>query len=165
MRTRDLLALTAVLMAAAVGLAMVSTRSVADPQQEQRSRPPDRQMGPPQGPRGGGPGGLEPLLFELDLAAGQLEQVKALTTAQREAEAPSRDELRQIGEEMRALIEADTFDESAVRDLAAREAALTAGLRLAAARTESAIFQLLTADQKAALKKLRDQQPPRPRGR
>jgi periplasmic protein CpxP/Spy len=162
MRIKGMLALTAFLAAAAVGLAMASTGGGVSPAQEQDRRPQDRQMGPPPGPRGGGPQGIERLLFDVDLTPAQLDQIKALASAEREAGAARQEQLREVGDKMRALIEADTFDEVAVRDLAAREAALTAELRVSGARTESAIFQLLTAEQKAALSKLRDQQPSRP---
>lgn len=161
MRSRILLAVVAFLVAATVGLAVASTGSLDEPSQPQRGRPDERPMGPPQGPRGGGPEGIERLVFQVDLAAAQLEQIRELTAAGRQANAALREQLREIGEKMRALIEAESFDESAARDLAAREAALTAELRVSGARTEAAIFHLLTADQKAALKKLRDQQPPR----
>lgn len=163
MRIKSRLALTLVLVAAAVGLAMASTRSgAAGPAHGQDGRPQERHMGPPPGgPGRGGPGGIEHLLFDIDLTTAQLEQIKTLTAAQRKADAAGHDQLREVGDKMRALVEADTFDEAAVRALAVSEAAITTELRVSSARTEAAVYHVLTAEQKAALSKLRDERPPR----
>jgi Spy/CpxP family protein refolding chaperone len=170
MRIRGVLVFTAVLTAAAVGLAMAAGDGAPTAQPAQ-SAPQGGQAGPPQGPPPGGPGGgpqgIERLLFEVNLTAAQLEQVKTLVAAQREAGATYDEQLRQVGEKMRAIVEAATFDEAAARKLALQEAAAMAELRVLGARTEAAIYQLLTDEQKTALADLRDQQPARPprRGR
>jgi Spy/CpxP family protein refolding chaperone len=104
------------------------------------------------------------LLFELDLTAAQLEQVKSQMEAEREAAAPYHETLRGLHEQMRAAVESGAFDEEAVRAIAVKEAAATAELRVIGARTQSAIFGLLTDDQKKAMAEARDDQPP-PRSR
>ncbi len=163
MRTRGALVFVVALAAAAVGMAVVAASGPAPSVQGAG----DGQSAPPQGPppgagRGGpgrgGPGGIEQALSQLHLTSAQAEQVKALLDSRREAEAQYQEELGQYAEQMRALIEAGTFDEDAVRALALKEAAVTVELRIIGARTESAIYQLLTAEQKQELARLK----PRP---
>jgi Spy/CpxP family protein refolding chaperone len=114
-----------------------------------------------------GPGGIGRMLFHLDLTAAQLEQVRSLMQAEREASAPYRESLRGITEQMRQAVESAEFDADAVRALATREAAATIELRVIGAKTQSAIYKLLTDEQKKALADARNDQPsPRPhRGR
>jgi protein CpxP len=52
----------------------------------------------------------------LDLTDAQKEQIKALT-AQHRASMPKRDEVKLEMEQLKALVQADTFDEAAVRAL------------------------------------------------
>ncbi len=165
MKIRGLLIFTVVLMAAVVGLAVVAasgTTTVQQAGQGEPSGPP--QGGPPPGPGEGGPGGIERMASQLNLTSTQREQVKALMASQHDAGAAYQDQLKQIGDEMRSLIEGDTFDEDAARALAAKEAAAMTKLRVIGARTEAAIYQLLTADQKKTLATLRSQIPPPGRG-
>jgi Spy/CpxP family protein refolding chaperone len=179
MRFRGLLTFAVLLVAAAVGLAMTSVTNASgwrpvshDDQAASSGRP----QGPPPGPRGGGPGGGGPggggpgggglgrMLFDMDLTAAQLEQVKGLMQADREASAPYHETLRDINDQMRQAVESGEFSEETVRALAAKEAAATIELRVIGAKTQAAIYKLLTAEQKKALADARDDQPPpRPR--
>jgi Spy/CpxP family protein refolding chaperone len=163
MKMKTVLGFTAALAAIAVVMAMATgPAAAAGPagQRGQMSRPP---AGPPPGPRGGGgPGGIGRMLFELNLTAAQLEQVKSLTEAEREAATPYHETLRDLDEQMRAAVESGAFDEAAARAIAVKEAAATAELRVIGARTQSAIFGLLTDEQKKAMAEARDgQRPPR----
>jgi Spy/CpxP family protein refolding chaperone len=128
MRIRAIVTFAVVLVSAAVGLAMTSAANSAawEPAgQGRRADPGPPTPGPPPGRPGAGPGGIERLLFQLDLTAAQLEQVKSLMQAQREASAPYQQALRDIGNQMRQAVESAGFDETVVRALAAKEAEAT----------------------------------------
>ncbi len=125
---------------------------------------PQRHQGPPPGPMPhggpGGPGGLEGMVFELNLTSAQIQQVKALRESERTASETYREQVRTADEGIRAAIESGSFDEEAVRTLATAQAKAMAELRVIQARTESQIYNLLTAEQKATLKSLRPPKPP-----
>jgi len=104
------------------------------------------------------------MLFRLDLTTEQQEQVKSLMQAEREAAQPYQETLRDINARVRKAVQAGEFDEAAVRALAEKEAAATVELRVLGAKTQAAIYNLLTAEQKKALADSdNDQAPPRPR--
>ena len=124
---------------------------------------PRRGMGGP-GLGMGGPGGIGQMLSQLTLTTAQREQVRTLLDSQREAESQYQDQFEQFGDQMKSLVQADTFDEAAVRALALKQAAAAAELHVIRARTESRINQLLTADQNKQLATLQAQPPPRGRG-
>jgi Spy/CpxP family protein refolding chaperone len=167
MKIRSVVTFAVVLFVAAIGLAMTRTTNVSDwqPVAQDRPAPPQgRPPGPPPAMPGEGPGGIGRALFHLDLGAAQLEQVKELMQAEHDAGAPYHEALRNINGQMRAAVESGEFDETAVRALAATEAAATVELRVIGARTQAAIHKLLTDEQKKALADARDDQPlPRPR--
>lgn len=127
---------------------------------------PGRGMGGPGlgGPGFGGAGGIGPMLSRLNLTTAQREQVMTLLDAQRQAESPYQDELGQLGDQMRSLVQADAFDEGAVRALALKQAAAAAELHVIRARTQSRIYQALTADQKKILATNPTRTAPRGRG-
>lgn len=167
MKIRALVTFTIVLLVAAVGLAMASATGLSAWQasdQDQQAPPVGRPPGPPPGPPGMGPGGMGRMLFHLGLTADQQAQVKTLMQAERDASAPYHETLRSINDQMRQAVEAKEFDAAAVRALAEKEAAATIELRVIGAKTQSAIYKLLTDDQKKALADARADQPP-PRGR
>jgi Spy/CpxP family protein refolding chaperone len=167
MRIRAVVTFAVVLFAAAVGLAMTTATGASgwQPAEQGRQGPPDaRPQGRPPGMPGESLGGIGRVLLQVDLSAAQLEQVKSLVQAERDAGAQFHQTLRDIDEQVRAAGESGEFDESAVRALAAREAAATIELRVIGARTQAAIYKLLTDDQKKVLADARDDQPPpRPR--
>jgi Spy/CpxP family protein refolding chaperone len=158
---RTVLGFTAAVAAIAMVTAMATGPAAAAGQAGQRGQ----MSGPPPGPRGGGgPGGIGRMLFELNLTAAQLEQVKSLMEAERAAAAPFHEIVRGLHERMRAAVESGAFDEAAVRAIAVEEAAAATELRILGARTQSAIFGLLTDEQKKAMAEARGDQPPaRPR--
>lgn len=163
MSVRRSIARAALVAAVAVGAAvMAGGGAVARASQGGQSGPPQGvPPGPPPGRGGGGPGGIEQMLPQLELTTAQLEQVRTLLASQRDAESQYQDELGQYANQMKSLVEASAFDEDAVRALAVKEAAATVEMRLIHARTGSAIYQLLTADQKKLLATLVPKAPPR----
>jgi Spy/CpxP family protein refolding chaperone len=162
MRVRGVVAFSLVLLAAAVGLATAGGSlgaAVAAATSQTASKAPD---GPPPGPRRGPGGRLIDKVFELDPTADQLSQIKTLRETERESSAANRETVRSIGKELQTAIEADTFDEDAVRVLAQKEATATIELRVIGARTDAAVYALLTADQRAALANLSERKGPPP---
>jgi len=119
---------------------------------------------PPPGQRGpGGPKGEDPIFSQLNLTDVQKQQIKTLREKQRTDSETYHEQLRGVGEQMRPLVEASTFDEASVHALLAKEAQAATELNLIRIRTDNAIHNLLTAEQKARLDELRkDHRPPRP---
>ena len=133
---------------------------------------------PPGGPGGrfGGPGGpmgalgpLGPLMRRADLTDAQREQVRAVVESHR-------DEMQAIGERARPAHEAlqaaltnATFDEDTIRARYAEVAIVEADAAVAQARVYSEVFQILTPEQQAQVKKLQEEmkerRPERGRGR
>jgi Spy/CpxP family protein refolding chaperone len=163
MRIKGVAAFLVVLLAAAVGLAMTAGNGTSGQQAATQGRqgPPDgRPPGPPPGP--GGPGEIGRLLSDLDLTSAQLEQVKSLMQAERDSGATYRLALRDIDQQIRKAVESGAFDEATIRALAVQEASAQIELRVIGARTQAAIYTLLTAEQKAALSNMRGNEPPPP---
>lgn len=100
---------------------------------------------------------------ELNLTDAQKQQIKTLREKQRTDSESYHEQLREIGEQMRPLVEAASFDEAAVRALLAKEAQLETELKLIRIRTDNAVFNVLTAEQKAKLDELRRNHMPPPR--
>jgi Spy/CpxP family protein refolding chaperone len=144
---------------AAVGAPDLTIGAGQDPQEPPPGFGP-RGGGGPRGPGGlRGRGGLDRMVFELDLTEAQIEQVKVLREAARTASEPYEQQIGKAEEAIRAAIESGSFDEDAVRTLAAGESKAGTELRVLHARTEAAILKVLTAEQREALKNMR---PPRP---
>jgi Spy/CpxP family protein refolding chaperone len=143
--------------AAASAAAFLGGNDVAVPQEPQGPPPPG--IGPHGRGGPGGRGGLDRMVFELDLTQAQIDQVKALRDAARTASEPFEQQMRKAGDGIRAAIESGSFDEDAVRTLAAGESKANIELRVIGARTDAAILKLLTAEQREALKTMR---PPHP---
>jgi protein CpxP len=115
------------------------------------------------GPRGqfgpGGPGGFGRIFRELNLTDAQKEQVKTLHEKARTDSEALREQLPPLREQMRAVVEAATFDENAAKAIIAKETAIQSELQLLRVRTESAVFNVLTAEQKAKLAEIRKNHP------
>ena len=82
-------------------------------------------------------------------------QIKTLRDKSRTDSESFHEQLSGIGEQMHAIVEASTFDEAAARALLAKEAQIETELKLIRIRTDNAIHNLLTAEQKAKLDELR----------
>ncbi|MEP7337659.1 MAG: Spy/CpxP family protein refolding chaperone [Acidobacteriota bacterium] len=97
------------------------------------------------GPRGG---------HELGLTDAQKEQAKAIHEAERAKVEPY---LKQLEEARTALKEATAkgqFDETKVRAIAATQSAAQIELAVSRARTEAAIYKILTPEQQAKVEQL-----------
>jgi Spy/CpxP family protein refolding chaperone len=90
----------------------------------------------------------------LDLTSAQLEQVKALEETARSSSKAYMERMREADEGIKAIIESGSFDEAAVRELASNASAAMVEMRVISAKTEAAIYQLLTAEQRTKLAKL-----------
>jgi len=95
-------------------------------------------------------------MHELDLTDDQKAQLKTIAESHR-------DELRAAGqrvgtarEAMRALIEADQIDENAIRAKSAEVAAAEAEVAILNAKVRQQSMQVLTSEQQAKLKELRE---------
>jgi Spy/CpxP family protein refolding chaperone len=154
-----------VALAAVVGAALLTATAAASASAilaagEQPAGPQVPGGPPPPPPPPPGRGGLDHAIFDLDLTQAQMEQVKALRDAARTASDPYEEQVGNAEKDIREAIESGSFDEGAVHALAVTQAKAIAELRVIQARTDSAIYKLLTAEQREALKTMR---PPRPR--
>ena len=113
-----------------------------------------------------GAGGFEGRLAKvLKLSDAQQSQIKALQDAAREQDKALLDKLREGRSLLMQAAEATTFDEAAVRTLAADQSTSEAALIVSRTKLQSQIYALLTAEQRELLKNLRpdmDRQPPAP---
>ena len=114
----------------------------------------------PGGPMGMGIG---PGFRELDLTDDQKSQIKAIGESHRAEFRAVGDKLRAAREGMRALIEADTLDESAVRAKSIEVAAAEAEAAILNAKVRTQTLQVLTSEQLAKLKELRTSREAQPR--
>ncbi len=161
LRLRTLWLVVIALVAGAVLMAMAAQAtpaSVTTPSDQSQPQQPPRPPGPPGGP--GGPQLIERRVMGLDLTSAQLEQIKALGDQERSDSQPYRDQMKQVRDNLVAMLQTGTFDESAVRTLAATEAKAQIEVTVIRVRTEIAVYQLLTADQRAKLVELLKTPPP-----
>ncbi|MBP8227735.1 MAG: Spy/CpxP family protein refolding chaperone [Pararheinheimera sp.] len=86
----------------------------------------------------------------LDLTEAQKDQIKTLM-AQHRASMPKRDELKPEMEQLKALVQADTFDEAAVRALLESRQKDKLDHEVARAKLQFEINKVLTVEQKAKL--------------
>lgn len=108
--------------------------------------------GPDRGHEGHGPAaGFHMKAFKgLDLTDAQKEQIKTLMQQHR-ASMPKRDELKPEMEQLQALIQADSFDEAAVRSLLQAQQKDKLEHEVARAKLQFDINKVLTVEQKAKL--------------
>jgi protein CpxP len=84
----------------------------------------------------------------LDLSAEQQEKIKAIMDEHRNKVAPLRQDLDENRDKLRQATKADTFDEAAIRTLAAGQAAAKTELVVERARMMSQIHAVLTPEQR-----------------
>jgi len=92
----------------------------------------------------------------LDLTDAQQAQAKQILDKERPTVQPLIAQLAQTHQKMRALEEASSFDEAAVRTLAAQQAQTMTELIVQKARIKSELIAVLTPDQKTKLQKFMD---------
>ena len=115
--------------------------------------------GGPGGPMGpGGPGMLPPLpLGRLDLSDDQESRVRQIMESHREEQRALMDRSMKAHEALAQASATGAFDEGLVRARAADVAAVDADMAVARARIFSEVYQILTPDQQAELKKVQEQ--------
>ena len=127
------------------------------PQQRQQGRGPDGHGGPGmRGPgRPGGPMGFGAGFRNLDLTDDQKAQLKKIADARRSDFEAAGQKVRAAREGMRALVEADAINESAIRAKSAEIAAAEADVMILNAKVRQESLQVLTSEQQAKLKEQR----------
>ena len=150
----------------AAGVAVLTLVAGAPLLTAAQDQPPQRR-GPGAGrPGPGGPGGPgirmrvqggPGLGFAgLDLSDDQREQLKKIAESHQAEFKAAGDKVRAAHEGMRALTDADTIDEAAIRAKSAEIAAANAELMILRAKVRKESMQILTADQLAKLKERRE---------
>jgi periplasmic protein CpxP/Spy len=125
---------------------------------------------PPGGPGGpgmrrpGGPMGFGPGFRALDLTDAQKDQLKQIAESHRDEFKAAGEKARAAHDGMRALIESEQIDENAIRAKSQEIAAAEAEIMILNARVRQQSMQVLTAEQIAKLKELRDKAPGPGRG-
>jgi len=148
-----LVASALILVTVAGGAAMVRF----DPTSRAGAQP----MPPPPPPPPGMMGLAGPVLDQLGLAESQRTRIQAIRDESRTVEEPYLEQMRTFEKAVRAQIESDSFDENAVRALAMDVTQATIELTVIHARTDAAIYQLLTPEQRTRVAALRPPPPGR----
>mgnify|MGYP002381544732 CR=1 FL=1 len=114
--------------------------------------------GPPAG-GGGRPTGAGSFITQLanilELSDAQQAQIKAIQDRADAAAQPYEDRLKPLFEQAHALVEADVFNENALRALYTQISPLELELHVIQARAQSDTYNVLTAEQKAKLADIR----------
>ena len=149
-------------------LVMAGTASMVIAHDGQERRGPGPRMGGPGGPGRGGPmgpmrGGMGPGpgFRELDLTDDQKTQLKNIAASHRNEFEEAGKKIGAARDGMRALLEADQINEGAIRAKSAEVAAAEAELAILNAKVRQQQLQILTSEQQAKLKELRDTRPKR----
>ena len=104
--------------------------------------------------------GLNPRLLEqLNLTDAQKKQIRTLEDNARAASQTYFEKLMVAQEQLKDITEAESFDEAQARQLLKTKAEIQTELEIIRLRTDSAIFNILTAEQIAQLKLLKQQRP------
>ena len=100
--------------------------------------------------------GFGPGFRELDLTDDQKTQLKSIADSHRDEMRAAGEKLRAAHEGMRALVEGDAIDESAIRAKSVEIAAADADMMILNAKVRQESLQVLTSEQQQKLKELRD---------
>lgn len=135
----------------ALTVAALAPLALAQDGQMRRRGPGPGVGGPPPGGPGGGPGmpGGGPMLplRGLDLTEAQQGQVKSIVDSHQAEFRAANQKIGEARQAMRALLEADQIDESAIRAKSAEAAAAEADAAILQAKMRQEIFGILTAEQ------------------
>jgi Spy/CpxP family protein refolding chaperone len=149
--------------AAVLTLAAGAPMLLAQNEQPQRRGP--GFGGPPPGGPGGpgmrmrGPGGPGFGFRGLDLTDDQQEQLKRIAESHRDEVRAAGEKVRAAHQAMRALTDADTIDEAAIRAKSAEIGAANAEMMILQAKIRKESMQVLTSEQLAKLKERREAGP------
>ena len=148
----------------AAGMAVLTLAAGAPMLMAQDQQPQQRQARGPGGPDGpgmrgpgrpGAPMGFVRGFRNLDLSDDQKAQLKKIADARRSDFEAAGQKVRAAREGMRALIEADSINESAIRAKSAEIAAAEADVMILNAKVRQESLQVLTSEQQAKLKEQR----------
>ena len=103
--------------------------------------------------------GFGPRFRELDLTDDQKAQLKQITDSHAADFKAVRDKSRAAHDGMEELLTAETINESAIRAKSAEIAAAEADMLILQAKIRKESMQVLTSEQQAKLKELRDSRP------
>ncbi|MDA8413931.1 MAG: Spy/CpxP family protein refolding chaperone [Desulfobacteraceae bacterium] len=95
----------------------------------------------------------------LKLSTAQKEQVGAIMKAEQEQVEPLRQKMAEGHKRIQAVVNAATYDESAVRAMAAEQAAIRTELLVSRTRAMNQVNALLTPEQRELAQHLRDSRP------
>ena len=98
---------------------------------------------------------LEIMAEVLDLNETQQEQIRTIHEQERADMEGTVQQVREGREQMRVLLESDTFDEAAIRSLATSQASLKTEMFVSRARVKHEVLQLLNAEQQERAKKIK----------
>ena len=138
-----------VLAAGFVAIAMAGTAHALMAQDAPHRR------GGPGGERMRGPGAFGPEFRGLDLTDDQRAQLRKIREARQSEFKAAGEKLGAARQGMRALIDADTINEPAIRAKSADVAAAEAEVAILNAKVRAESLQILTSEQQAKLKELR----------
>lgn len=115
------------------------------------------EMPPPPPPP---PGAFNPRVLEqLNLSDEQKEQIhRTLENAHQTAE-QFHEQMRAVHEQLKTIVESANFNEAQARQLLAKKAQAETELDIIRLRTDNAIFNLLTVDQKARFEQIKRERP------
>ncbi len=116
---------------------------------------PQRRSGPGPGRQMRGPGAIGPEFRFLDLTEDQQAQLKKIREARQSEFRAAGEKLGAARQGMRALIEGETINESAIRAKSAEVAAAEAEVAILNAKVRAESMQILTSEQQAKLKEMR----------
>ena len=136
---------------AALMLAGAAPSLAQDQPQPQRQRAGSPGVDGPRGMRGGG----GPEFRFLDLTDDQRAQLRKIREARQSEFKAAGEKLRAAREGMRALMNADSINESAIRSKSQEVAAAEAEMAILNAKVRAESLQILTSEQQAKLKELR----------
>ena len=119
---------------------------------------PNENFGPPHGKSAAG---LPPhILNQLNLTAAQIEQIETLRSTSRAVGEEFSGKIRQADEQLRGLVESGNFNESQARQILGEKANAMTEMELVRLQTDTAIYNLLTGEQKTKLDTLKSERPP-----
>jgi Spy/CpxP family protein refolding chaperone len=110
---------------------------------------PEYRMPPPPSPEGL----IDHITRQLKLTSEQQTKIRALFAKDEEKAEPLRQKLAEYRKQLQAAMNSATFDETAIRAIAARQAQTEVDLTLSKARLHSQINALLTPEQRSLAKK------------
>jgi protein CpxP len=100
---------------------------------------------------------VQRLMKHIELTDAQQAEIKSLTETSRAGSGAPRKQLRENRKAMHELVSSDAYSIDQLRVLADRQARLQADLTVARIDTMHRVHQVLTPEQRAELKALRDQ--------